>query len=320
MHDPSADLGANGVITNPATKATLLASSRAVDPAVVAANLSQKYASAGVTFAATDISNWTDPDGDGLVGKFKFQVADATQSSSFALPSFATDPYSGASITVSTGQLSVNGTPVSGPTQIRSGDAVTISPPTGVFPNGALTAYLLSGTTKLARVTFVKNLGSIAVTPASTSLQVGSVQPFVATGTFTDGSTADLTASAIWSSSQTSFATINSTTGVAHGAAVGTTTISATAGTISGSTTLNIIPAVLQLIVVKPDSLSTGVGIARQLTASGIYSDGSTADLTPSAAWTDRRHRNSRHDLGKRGAECYGKHVVIGGGDAACPH
>jgi len=41
----------------------------------------------------------------------------------------------------------------------------------------------------------------------------------------------------------------------------------------------------LQQIKVTPDSLSTGVGIGRQLTAIGTYSDGSTAIITSSATW-----------------------------------
>jgi N-acetylneuraminic acid mutarotase len=280
------DLGADGVVDSAATKATLLASSRMVDPAAVAANLSQKYASAGVSFSAANIGDWLDPDGDGVVGKFKFLIPDATQASTFTLPTFVTELLAGSSIGISTGQLSVNGTPVTGPTPIASGDVVTIAPPSGAFPNGTLAVYVVNGATKLARVTFVGGLISIAVTPANAALQVGSVQSLMATGTFTDGSTADLTTSVTWSSSAPSFATINSTTGVAQGVSVGATVISATSGTISGSTTLNVVPAALQSIALMPTSLATGVGVARQLKATGTYSDGSTADLTPTATWT----------------------------------
>lgn len=280
------DLGADGVISNAATKATLLASSTAVNPAVVADNLSQKYASAGVSFSAANIGDWLDPDGDGVVAKFKFLVPDANQSSTFTLPVFVTDWLAGSSISVSTGQLSVNGTPITGPTQIASGDVVAIVPPGGAFPNSTLAVYVLNGATKLARVTFVGGLSSIAVTPANAALQVGSVQSLLATGTFTDGSTADLTTNVTWSSSAPSFATINSTTGVAQGLSVGATVISATSGTISGSTTLNVVPAALQSISLTPPSLATGIDVARQLHATGTYSDGSTADLTPTATWT----------------------------------
>jgi len=280
------DLAADGIVSNPATKATLLASARAVDPAVVASNLSQKYASAGVSFTAADIGNWLDQDGDGVTARFEFQVADATQASSFTLPAFVRDLLVGSPTSLSTGQLSVNGTPVTAPTQIASGDTVTISPPSGTFPDGALTTYLLKDATQLARVTFVRGLVSIAVTPANSELQVGSVRPFAATGTFTDGSTADVTASATWSSSEPAFATVNATTAMAQGVAVGTTTISATSGSITGSTALNVIPAQLISIAITPASPATGVGIARQLQATGTYSDGSTANLTPTATWT----------------------------------
>src|SRR5262249_16979582 len=105
------DIGANGAITSAATKATLAASAKALDPAAIAANLTARYKSVGVTFKPSDISDWIDQDGDGVVGKFKFQVSDATQTSDFAFPAFVTDPQAGKTISMSAGQLTVNGTP-----------------------------------------------------------------------------------------------------------------------------------------------------------------------------------------------------------------
>ena len=52
-------------------------------------------------------------------------------------------------------------------------------------------------------------LSSIAVTPANPSIKVGATQQFAATGTYSDGSTQDITASATWSSSDETKATIN---------------------------------------------------------------------------------------------------------------
>jgi len=86
-------------------------------------------------------------------------------------------------------------------------------------------------------------LVSIAVTPAASTIldDVPTVQ-FTATGTYSDGSTADITSSCIWLSSNTGVATIAPTTGLATTVAASgsPTTISATFGAVSGNTTLTV--------------------------------------------------------------------------------
>jgi Bacterial Ig-like domain (group 2)/Collagen triple helix repeat (20 copies) len=113
-------------------------------------------------------------------------------------------------------------------------------------------------------VTFTCNLSntppptliSIAVTPTNATIYPGNEQ-FVATGTYSDGSTQIITTSVTWSSSNTAVATIGASTGlvtfVSFGGAapvcnpppvsflcstIATTTISATLGSVSGATTL----------------------------------------------------------------------------------
>ncbi len=66
-------------------------------------------------------------------------------------------------------------------------------------------------------------LASIAITPASPSVEEGQTLQFTATGTYDDGSTVDLTLTATWASSDTSTATINAL-GLASGVAGGGTT------------------------------------------------------------------------------------------------
>jgi len=83
-------------------------------------------------------------------------------------------------------------------------------------------------------------LTSIAVTPANSSIAIGANQPFAATGTFTDGSTGNITDAAAWRSSVASVASI-SATGVAIGLVQGTTDITAAVGSIdSPSAVLNV--------------------------------------------------------------------------------
>jgi N-acetylneuraminic acid mutarotase len=279
------DIGANGKLTVAASEATLAAAAKAVDPAVIAANLTQRYSSAGVTFTAADIAAWIDQDGDGVLGKFKFQVTDATPASAFTLPGFVVDLLAGSSVSVTAGQLSVNGTPASGPAPVSSGDVIIVSPGTGPFPSGVLTVYVMNGTSRVARVSFVNSLVSIAVTPATPSVPNGLTQQFKATGTFSDTSVSDLSGGVSWTSSAPSVATVNATTGLALAAAVGSAVITATSGSVSGNTTLGVTPAVLESIAIMPDPAFAGIGVNTQLTATGSYSDGTTADVTATATW-----------------------------------
>ena len=129
------------------------------------------------------------------------------------------------------------------------------------------------------------SLVSVGVTPGNPSIAAGTQQPFTATGTYSDGSHLDLTTSATWSSSATSVATITSI-GVASGVAAGSTTILATSGSISGSTSLTVTPPTLVSIAVTPANASIAAGTQQQYTATGTYSDGSHQNLTSSATWT----------------------------------
>jgi uncharacterized protein YjdB len=82
-------------------------------------------------------------------------------------------------------------------------------------------------------------LVSIEITPGA-DLALTADQPFTATGTFSDHSTQDLTASVTWASSDPAIATIGAD-GVATALAVGTTTITAQRDTISGAAVVNVV-------------------------------------------------------------------------------
>lgn len=84
----------------------------------------------------------------------------------------------------------------------------------------------------------VLTLQSIAVTPANSIVAMGLTKVFTATGTYSDGSTQDLTAAVTWSSSDPTVASMSGNT--ATGLARGNTTITATLGSISGSTNLRV--------------------------------------------------------------------------------
>ncbi len=280
------DIGTNGVITNPATNASLVAAAKGLNPATVAANLTQYYASQGLIFTATNISDWIAQSGDGVIGRDAFSVPDATPSTAFTLPSYVVSQFAGLPVSVTVGQLTVNGTAVDGTVSFNKGDVVAVSPSVGSFPNGVLTSYLVTGKRNLARVSFVSGLVSIAVTPNMPSVPLGVTQQFTATGTFSDTSTADLTSSVTWTSSAPAVATMNASSGLANVLTVGSTVITATSGSVSGSTTLTATPATLQSIAITPNPITIGTGSSLQLTATGTYSDSTTQSVTTSANWT----------------------------------
>jgi alpha-tubulin suppressor-like RCC1 family protein len=133
-------------------------------------------------------------------------------------------------------------------------------------------------------------LVSVAVSPAMASVPKGLTQQFVATGTYTDGSTQDLTQSATWSSSAPSATISNAagSAGLATATSLGVSTISAIdpATGIQGSAAMTTTAALLVSIRVTPPSSSLLVGGTTQLDAVGTYDDGTTLDLTATATWT----------------------------------
>ena len=130
---------------------------------------------------------------------------------------------------------------------------------------------------------------SIAVTPANATAALGTTQQYDAVGTYSDGSTLDLTTTTAWSSTATVIATISNslgTQGLASTGAIGATNIVAALGTISGSTPLTVTPAALTTIVLSPAQASIPVGTTQQFTATGIFTDGTTQNLTSTAIWS----------------------------------
>ena len=134
-------------------------------------------------------------------------------------------------------------------------------------------------------------LTTITVTPANPGITVGASQQFTASGTYTDGSMQDLTATATWTAAPAADATIGNapgTPGLAQGLAVGQPTITAASGAITGSTvlTINAAPPQLVSISVIPSTATIFAGSSYQFTASGLYSNGSTQNLTAFVTWS----------------------------------
>jgi len=131
-------------------------------------------------------------------------------------------------------------------------------------------------------------LTSIAVTPATPTIPVGTLQQFTATGTYSDQSTKDLTAQVTWSSSNTAVASTASggllTAMIVNSSPV---TVTATLSSVSGTTAVTVATASLTSIeIVGAPTVTIANGTSYQFTAYGFYNDGSRHNVTTQATWS----------------------------------
>jgi Bacterial Ig-like domain (group 2) len=135
-------------------------------------------------------------------------------------------------------------------------------------------------------------LASITVTPPAPQVAAGGTAQLKAIGTYTDGSTKDLTGTATWVSSAPGVATVSAGLVSCSASATlsGSATISATGptatGTTTGSTTVTCLAPVLQSITIAPAQLTLPTGGTAQLAATGNYSSGPAQPLTSTVQWS----------------------------------
>jgi uncharacterized protein YjdB len=106
-------------------------------------------------------------------------------------------------------------------------------------------------------------------------------------GTFSDGlTTVDLTKSARWQTSNYHDAVIDRS-GLVSGIATGTATITGIYGSLTpATTTVTVTSATIKSITVSPNAFTIILGSMEQFSATGLFSDGSTQDITTSSQWT----------------------------------
>ena len=133
-------------------------------------------------------------------------------------------------------------------------------------------------------VSTTPQLVSISLSPLDSSMAAGLNQQLTATGLYSDGFKQDISSSVGWSSSQTAIATISGS-GTVTGLASGSTTITAEAGDIAGTTKLTVTAAHLVSIGVTPAAPSIALGTTRAFKATATYSDNSIHDVTDTVSW-----------------------------------
>jgi len=153
--------------------------------------------------------------------------------------------------------------------------SATITASFGTSPNIATAFTTLSVTPAI--------LQSIAVTPTNSSVDIfTSPVGFKATGTYSDGTTLDITTSTTWSSSQTGIATIDAATGVATTVAAGSTSISAAKDGISANTNLTVKDFTLSFTS-SVSTMKVGDKVNFKLTATTVGGVGQ--DVTSGSTW-----------------------------------
>ena len=157
---------------------------------------------------------------------------------------------------------------------------------TGVGKGASQLSAAYQGVTATATVAVgPAALLSINVTPNPSSLPLGESEQFTATGNYSDGSIQDLTQTATWSLHGSSSATM-STPGSVTTSALGTATVSATLGSVTGSASLTVTPPVVTAVSISPATLTLVLGGGGQFHAIATLSNGTTEDMTGTAGWS----------------------------------
>jgi len=127
-------------------------------------------------------------------------------------------------------------------------------------------------------------LSQISVTAPKSSLPLGETEALNATGTYTDGSTQNLTSLVTWQAGPSNIASV-STQGNLKGLSQGVAQVSAAYQSVTGAASVTVGAAVLIQITVNTPRSALPLGESEPLTATGMFSNGSMQDLTQSVTW-----------------------------------
>lgn len=139
-------------------------------------------------------------------------------------------------------------------------------------------------------VQLLDTLQMLEIAPVDATLQVGDESRYTATGGWSDSTTADITASTDWTTTNNAVATFDTNdSGLLTAVADGSASVRAACGGVS-----NTVPVIVQTLEIdrvemRPDESQTTLGVGDdgfQLRLRVYYTDGTTKDVTEDAEWT----------------------------------
>lgn len=156
---------------------------------------------------------------------------------------------------------------------------------------GATEVTARLGAAEASTVLFVTApaLLSLELSPPQPSIALSTTVQFVATGTYTDATTRDLSSQATWSSAQPSVAQVSNASGsrgLATALAPGTSTIRAEVAGVIGQALLISTNATLSSVSITPTNPVRAPGTTQRFIATGRFSDGTTQDVSSLASWS----------------------------------
>lgn len=157
----------------------------------------------------------------------------------------------------------------------------TLGSVTSPIANITVTAAVLTGI-NISATANAGNLTSITTLSIAKGLPVN----FSAVGTYSDKNIVNITNTVTWVSSNAGTATLNSS-GIASSLAQGVSTVTATlAGITSNAMTLTVTAPSLTSIAITPTTATVAKGTSNSFTATGSYTDNSTANITSTVVWS----------------------------------
>ncbi len=129
-----------------------------------------------------------------------------------------------------------------------------------------------------------QGLVQLVVNPINPSIPPGLTRQFSVLGLYDNGNSAKINDHISWSSTSPAIATVDAN-GLVSSINSGTAVIKAEIAGKTGQTTLTVTDAALVSLTLTPQTSSAIAGDDVQFSATGIYSDGSSEDLTSIALW-----------------------------------
>jgi len=132
-------------------------------------------------------------------------------------------------------------------------------------------------------------LTSLEISPGSLQLAAGTNIEVSLIGHYSDGSTQNLEAQASWAITDTNIASLSDPLASGSlrvtGLSVGSTRLTASLGSSSAQIDVTISAASLTQIALSPDAPNLPLGTQLNLSATGLYSDGSSQNLSNQVSW-----------------------------------